>query len=81
MEHVFSLSFADNYPVYEGVELDDGRYAVIRLNGIVSVPESDAKIDMAEWISVQGEYGRREMLAMLQALRETGDVVLFSENL
>ena len=79
--HVFSLSSADSYPVFDGVEIDDGKFAVIRLNNIVTVPEAEAKVETAEWISIQGEYGRREMLAMIKALRETGDVTVFPENL
>jgi len=81
VEHVFSLSSADSYPVFDGVELDNGQFAVVRLNSVVTVTESEAKVEAAEWISVQGEYGRREMLAMLKALRETGDVTVFPENL
>lgn len=81
VEHVFSLSSAGSYPVYDGIELDDGQYAVVKLNDVMTVPESGAKVETAEWITVQGEYGRREMQAMLKALRETGDVSIFSENL
>ncbi len=81
VEHVFSLSSANSYPVFDGVELDNGQFAVIKLNDIVAVAESEAKVEAAEWISVQGEYGRREMQAMLKALRETGDVNVFTENL
>lgn len=81
VEHVFSLSSANSYPMFDGVELDNGQFAVVRLNDVVKVAESEAKVEAAEWISVQGEYGRREMQAMLKALRETGDVTVFSENL
>jgi peptidyl-prolyl cis-trans isomerase D len=81
VDHVFSLSATDSYPVFDGVELDNGQFAVVKLNNIVSVAETEAKVETAEWISVQGEYGRREMQAMLKALRETGDVTVFSENL
>ena len=81
VEHVFSLSTADSYPVFDGVELNNGSFAVVRLNDVVAAAESEAKVEMAEWISLQGEYGRREMLAMLKALRETGDVTVFPENL
>jgi peptidyl-prolyl cis-trans isomerase D len=81
IEHVFSLSLANSYPVFDGVELDNGQFAVVRLNDVVKVAESEAKVEAAEWITVQGEYGRREMQAMLKALRETGDVRVFPENL
>ena len=81
VEHVFSLSSANSHPVFDGIELDNGQFAVIKLNDIVAVAESEAKVETAEWISVQGEYGRREMQAMLKALRETGDVNVFTENL
>jgi peptidyl-prolyl cis-trans isomerase D len=80
-EHVFSLSSTDNYPVFDGIELDNGQFAVVRLNDVVAIDESEAKVETAEWISVQGEYGRREMQAMLKALRETGDVTVFPENI
>ena len=81
MEHVFSLSLTNSYPMFDGVELDNGQFAVVRLNDVVKVAESEAKVETAEWITVQGEYGRREMQAMLKALRETGDVSVFPENL
>tara|TARA_R110002049_G_scaffold252263_1_gene426766 strand:- start:67176 stop:69077 length:1902 start_codon:yes stop_codon:yes gene_type:complete len=81
VDHVFSLPSADSYPFFDGALLDDGQFAVIRLNNVVTVAESEAKVETAEWISVQGEYGRREMQAMLKALRETGDVTVFPENI
>lgn len=81
VDHVFSITMSDNYPIFDSVELDGGEFAVIRLNEVLSVADADANIETAEWISVQGQYGRREMQAMLQALRETGDVTVFPENL
>lgn len=81
LDHVFSLSSSDSYPLFDGVELDNGDFAVIRLNEVLSVADSEANVEAAEWISVQGRYGRREMQAMLSALRETGDVTVFPENL
>ena len=81
VERVFSLSHGDAYPVFDGVELSDGKFAVVKLNEVVDVDQANAKVEQAEWISVQGRYGRREMAAMLKALRETGDVVVFPENL
>jgi len=82
VDRVFSMSNEDNtYPIFDGIELSDGKYAVIKLNEIVDVDSGSAKIEQAEWISVEGRYGRREMTAMMEALRETGDVVIFPENL
>ena len=82
VEHVFAVPYLEgDYPIYEGMELDNSEYAVVRLNKVDTVAEADAKIEDAEWISVQGRYGRREMSAMLKALRETGDVTVFPENL
>ena len=81
VERVFSLSHGDSYPVFDGVELSDGKFAVVKMNEVVDVEQANAKVEQAEWISVQGRYGRREMAAMLKALRETGDVVVFPENL
>ncbi len=82
VERVFSLVYEDNnLPVFDGMELSDGKYAVIKLNEVIDVDEAAAKIEQAEWISVEGRYGQREMNAMLKALRETGDVVIFPENL
>ena len=81
VDHVFSISMSDNYPLFDGVELDSGEFAVIRLNAVLSVADAEASVEAAEWISVQGRYGRREMQAMLKALRETGDVTVFPENL
>ena len=81
VEYAFTLSAESGYPVFDGIELDDGQFAIIKLNNVAMVSEENAKVETAEWISVQGEYGRREMQAMLNALRETRDVVIFSENL
>ncbi len=81
-ERVFSLAYADNsFPSYDGVELSDGTFAIIKLNEVIDVDLSAVNIEQTEWISVQSEYGRREMSAMLKALRETGDVTVFPENL
>ncbi len=81
VDHVFAMATTDKLPVFDGLELNDGVFAVIRLNEVVVVAEKDAVVETADWISVQGKYGRREMQAMLKALRETGDVVIFSGNL
>ena len=82
VERVFSLSVPSNSePVFDGIELSDGKYAVIKLNDVIDVDKNTANIEQAEWISLQGQYGRREMSAMLKALRETGDVIVFPENL
>ncbi len=81
VEYAFTLSAESGFPVFDGIELDDGQCAIIKLNNVAMVSEENANVETAEWISVQGEYGRREMQAMLNALRETRDVVIFSENL
>lgn len=82
IQRVFSIASEDNlFPVIDGIQLDDGKYAVIQLNEIIEVEEDSATVEQAEWISVEGHYGRREINAMIQALRETGDVVIFPENL
>lgn len=81
VDRVFSLAKDDAFPMFDGVELSDGKYAVIKLNEIVDIDAESAKVEQAEWISVEGRYGRREMTAMMEALRETGDVVIFPENL
>ena len=79
LAYVFSMPAPeDSQPVVDGLQLSDGRYAVIRLNR-VAVP--DAAVEQAEWISMQGKYGRREMSAILKALRETGDVQINAENM
>ncbi len=79
MSHVFSMPTPkDSQPVVDGLPLSDGRYAVIRLN---RVDAPDAAVEQAEWISMQGKYGRREMSAMIKALRETGDVRINTENM
>ena len=81
-DRVFSMAIPqDGNAVVEGYDLQDGQYALVRLNKVLSIDESEAKVETAEWISVQGRYGRREMAAMLKALRETGDVTVFPENL
>ena len=65
----------------EGVAASDGRFAVIRLTQVEDIEDVKSAVDTAEWISMQGKYGRREMSAMLKALRETGDVKVFAEHL
>jgi len=82
VSRVFSLPAPENNtPVFDGVELSDGKLAVVRLNEVIDADEASTKLEQAELISLQGRYGRREMSAMLKALRETGDVVVFPENL
>ena len=79
LSHVFSMPAPeDDQPVIDGIQLSDGRYAVVRLNRLV---EPKSTIEQSEWISMQGKYGRREMTAMLKALRENGDVRINAENM
>ena len=82
LAHVFTLPVPKNeQPVFDGFQSRDGRYIVIQLNKVVNLQDASAAIEQAEWISTQGKYGRREMSAMLKALRETGDVEVFTEHL
>lgn len=82
VERVFSIASQDaDLPIFEGIELSDGSFAIIRLNEILDIEPQNADIEQPEWISLQGRYGRREMSAMMKALRETGDVKVYPENL
>ena len=82
LAHVFTLPTPQSeQPVIDGFESSGGKYIVIRLNKIIDLQDAGAAMEQAEWISTQGKYGRREMSAMLKALRETGDVEVFVENL
>ena len=79
VSHVFSMPApSESRAIVDGLQLGDGRYAVIRLNRI---EEPEVTAETAEWISMQGKYGRREMSAMLKALRETGDIRIDPENM
>lgn len=79
---VFEIAIpSDGQPVINGFELSDGNYAIVRLNEVIEVDSENASLEMSEWISLQGRYGRREMSSMLKSLRETGDVTIFTENL
>ena len=80
--HVFTMpALKNDQPVVDGLQLNDGRYVVIRLNSVEDIENPGTAIEAAEWISMQGKYGRREMSAMLKALRETGDVQINVENM
>lgn len=82
LSHVFTMPAVKNdQPTVDGVLLNDGRYVVIRLNRVEDIENPSTTIEAAEWISMQGKYGRREMSAMLKALRETGDVEINAENM
>ena len=79
---VFEIAIpSDGQPVINGFELSDGNYAIVRLNEVIEADSENASLEMSEWISLQGRYGRREMSSMLKSLRETGDVTIFTENL
>ena len=62
------------------VALSDGSHALIRLHHNGSDAEN-TKVDQAEWIAQQTGYGQRELNAIAKALRETGDVQIFSDSL
>ena len=82
LTHVFRMPALQNdQPLVDGFQLSDGRYAIVRLTNIEQVEDSNAAVETAEWISIQGKYGRREMSSMLKALRETGDIAIFTENM
>ena len=72
---------SDGQPVINGFELNDGQYAIVRLNEVIETDDANTSLELSEWISLQGQYGRREMQSMLKSLRETGDVIIFTENL
>ena len=85
-EEILTRVFQMPIPKNDQAELDgfissDGRFAVIRLTQVEEVTDTQGAIDAADWISMQGKYGRREMSSMLKALRETGDVKVFPEHL
>ena len=80
LQQAFAMSApTGGKPALHGFQAQHQQYAIVRLNKVESIP--DASLEAAEWISLQSLYGRREMSAMLKALRETGDVTVFSENL
>ena len=79
---VFEIAIPeDGQPVMNGFIMSDGQYAIVRLNEVIEAEDSATTVEMSEWISLQGRYGRREVSSMLKALRETGDVIIFTENL
>ena len=65
---------------FSTVALSDGSHALIRLHHNGSDAEN-TKVDQAEWIAQQTGYGQRELNAIAKALRETGDVQIFSDSL
>ena len=76
------MPIAENeQPVLDGFQLRDGRYAIVRLNRIEEVKESGENLKAEDWVSEQGKYGRRELTAMMQALKELRDVEVFPEQL
>lgn len=80
LKFVFTVkAAASEQPVYAGTMVDS-EYVLIQLNS-VEKPEADATLNASQWITLQGQYGRREMNSMLKALRETKQVKLFTENL
>ena len=72
---------ANGQPVLDGFQTKDGKYVVVRLNQLEEMEEPAAKLEATEWISLQGKYGRREMSAMVKALRELRDVEIFPDQL
>ena len=79
---VFEIAIPeDGQPVVEGFVMSDGQYAIVRLNEVFESEDSATSVEVSEWISLQGRYGRREMSSMLKALRETGDVTIFTDQL
>ena len=83
--HVLQQAFVTKYanheqPVFSGMLTADSSYLIMRLNSVAQA-EVDATLSASEWITLQGHYGRREMNAMVQSLREMREVVLYSENL
>ncbi len=82
LAHTFKMPIAENeQPVLDGFQLRDGRYAIVRLNRIEEVKESGENLKAEDWVSEQGKYGRRELTAMMQALKELRDVEVFPEQL
>ena len=81
LQHVFVIKHSNNEQVvFSGAATEDSGYMLVRLNS-VDYPEVDTTISPREWITLQGQYGRREMNAMVQSLREMREVILYSENL
>jgi hypothetical protein len=80
LKYVFTLKgAASNQAAYAGTMV--GReYVVIKLNS-VEMPNAEVTLTASQWITLQGQYGRREMNSMLKALRETKQVNMFTDNL
>ncbi len=80
LKYVFTLKgAASNQASYAGTMV--GReYVVIKLNS-VEMPNAEVTLTASQWITLQGQYGRREMNSMLKALRETKQVNMFTDNL
>ena len=80
LKFVFTVkAAASEQPVYAGTMVGSD-YVVVQLHS-VEKPEDDVTLTASQWITLQGQYGRREMNSMLKALRETKQVKLFTDSL
>jgi len=73
------LPGADDFSL-SSIALSDGSHAIVRLHH-GETDDSAVSVDQAEWMAQQTGYGQRELNAIAKALRETGDVDIFSDNL
>ena len=82
LQYVFQLPDPGNAAVdTSGYLLNDGRYAVVSLSKVTSGNAGSDSVDEGAWVEQQSAYGLREMEALISALKETGDVRIFEENL
>ncbi|QMU61313.1 MAG: hypothetical protein GKR92_06220 [Gammaproteobacteria bacterium] len=79
-QHAFTMPHpSDGESVVDGVPQGDGSFALIELFGVTPGPEEldDAKFQQ---LSQRVNYGRREFSAVIDAIQEEGEVIIFEDQ-
>ena len=79
-QHAFSMPHpAEGDSVVDGLPQADGSFALIELN---SVSPGSEELDDAKYLqlSQRVNYGRREFSAVIDAIQEGGDVIIFEDQ-
>jgi peptidyl-prolyl cis-trans isomerase D len=76
LSFVFRMNHPATAPVYSGLSMPDGSYALVRLNKVTDGSQSgQAPASMAS------KEGQREYEAVLNALKERAEIQIYSDNL
>lgn len=78
----FQMSLTDGKPAYSGLELQNGNFAIIKLEEVMDSSNGTAEIDASGITEIlRNQYSMRELEAMYKAMESRADIKIFRDNI